>query len=392
MSSQRLQSALARAAEAIRSGPHSTPPDGQHRTRRLVIGDPQAEFTRFLAILDRHGLLGPEGWLLPEVQLISVGDHFDWGRPTEREEVASSALKLVAWMAAHPADQAVLLLGNHDLGRVGELAGFTDARFAAAQAEADGIYRGDDTDEARERDFLTRYPELPNVELAARDFGNFREVQRDWVAYLLRAGRFRVAFAAAEHLLVLHAGVTREDLHTVGLPESQQAHAPMVADALERALATAVAQWKEGPFSIPGLYQPGSASYGEGRGIFYHRPSLRPEDAAQRAATPRRRFDPHRLPPGLTQVVGHTRDKRSRELLAQPREGTRDGVLRYLVTDGTTLHYRHGAPPPAGPDEAVLVFTDGGMRESPLEAYELFDLDARASARPLGNTLQGEQG
>lgn len=392
MSSPRIQSALARAAEAVRRGPHSTPPDGQRRTRRLVIGDPQADLTRFLAILERHGVLGPEGWLRPEVQLVSVGDHFDWGRPAEREEGASSALRLVAWMAAHPADQAVLLLGNHDLGRVGELAGFTDARFAAAQVEADGIYQGDDTDEARERDFLARYPEVPTVELVARDFGNFREVQRDWVAYLLRAGRFRVAHAAAEGLLVLHAGVTREDLRAVGLPESQQAHAPTVADALERALAAAVAQWKEGPFSIPGLHQPGSAAYGEGRGIFYHRPSLRPEDAAHRAAMPRRRFDPHRLPPGLTQVVGHTRDKRSRELLALPKEGARDGVLRYLVTDGTTLHYSLGTPPPTGTGEAVLVFTDGGMRESPLESYELFDLDTRAPARPLGNELQGGQG
>jgi hypothetical protein len=392
VSSPRIQSALARATEAARRGPHSTPHDGQRRTRHLAIGDPQADITRFFAVLDRHGLLGPEGWLLPEVQLVSVGDHFDWGRAHEREEVATSALRLLAWMAAHPADQAVLLLGNHDLGRVGELAGFTDARFAAAQAEADRIYQGDDTDEARERDFLTRYPEVPNVELVARDFGTFREAQREWVAHLLRAGRFRVAHAAAEHLLVLHAGVTREDLREVGLPESQWAHAPSIADAFDRALGTAVAAWKQGPFSIPGLYHPGSAAYGEGRGIFYQRPSLRPEDAAWRAATPRRRFDPHRLPPGLTQVVGHTRDKRSRELLGLPPEEARDGVLRHLVTDGTTLRYRPGAPSPTGPGEAVLVFTDGGMRESPLELFELLDLDTRAPARPLGNAAPGGQG
>src|SRR4029079_18678171 len=120
-----------------------------------------------------------------------------------------------------------------------------------------------------------------------------------------------------------------------------------------RALDTAMASWKQGPFSIPGLYQPGSAAYGEGRGLFYQRPSRRPEDAAHHAATPRRRFDPHRLPPGLIQVVGHTRDKRSRELLALPHEEPRDGVLRHLVTDGTTLHYHPGTPPTARPGEAV---------------------------------------
>jgi hypothetical protein len=385
----RTEAALTRATEAVARGPHSTPPDGRPRSRHLAIGDPQADITRFLALLDRQGLLGPDGWLLPEVQLVSVGDHFDWGKAPEREEVATSALRLLAWMAAHPADQAVLLLGNHDLGRVGELADFTDARFAAAQVEADRIYQGDDTDEARERDFLTRYPEVPNVELVTRDFGTFREVQRDWVAHLLRVGRFRVAHAAAEDLLVLHAGVTREDLRGVGLPEARWAHAPSVADALNRALDAAVAAWKGGPLSVPGLYQPGSAAYGEGRGIFYQRPSLLPEDAAHRAATPRRRFDPHRLPPGLTQVVGHTRDKRNRELLALPREGARDGVLRYLITDGATLRYHPGAPPPASPHEAVLIFTDGGMRESPLESFELLDLDTRAPAVPPGEESRG---
>ncbi len=391
MSTPRIQAALARASEAVAGGPHSTPPDGHPRTRHLAIGDPQADITRFFSLLDRHGLLGPNGRLRPEVQLVSVGDHFDWGKASERAEVAASALRLLAWMASHPADQAVLLLGNHDLGRVGELADFTDARFLTAQAEADPLYQGDDTDAALEREFLSRYPEVPNVELIARDFGTFREEQREWVTWLLRARRFRVAHAAAEDLLVLHAGVTREDLRTVGLTEARWTHAPTVADTLNRVLDTAVAAWKEGPFSIPGLHQPGSAAYGEGRGIFYQRPSLRPEDAAHRAATPRRRFDPHRLPPGLTQVVGHTRDKRSRELLSLPLEETRDGVVRHLVTDGTTLHYRPGAPPPANPGEAVLVFTDGGMRESPLELFELFDLDTRAPAQPLGDAPQGEQ-
>lgn len=392
MSTPRIEAALARATEAAARGPHSTPPDGRRRSRHLAIGDPQADITRFLALLDRHGLLGPDGWLLPDVQLVSVGDHFDWGPPAEREQVATSALRLLAWMAAHPADQAVLLLGNHDLGRVGELATLTDARFAAAQAEADRLYRGDDTDEALERDFLSRYPEVPNVEMVARDFGTFREAQRDWVAYLLRAGRFRVALAAAEELLVLHAGVTREDLRTVGLPESDWNHAPRVADALNGALDAAVAAWTEGPLRIPGLHHPGNAEDGEGRGIFYQRASLRPEDAARHASTPRRRFDPHRLPAGLTQVVGHTRDKRSRELLSLPLEEVRDGALRFLVTDGTHLHYRAGTPPAAGPGEAVLVFTDGGMRESPLERFELFDLDARAPAAPLGDAGQEGHG
>jgi hypothetical protein len=379
VTSSRIQAALDNAARSAAGAPRSAPAESAPppRTLRVAIGDPQADLARFLAILDHQGLLGANGWLRPEVQLVSVGDHFDYGKAHEREMAARSALQLIAWLAAHPADQVIILAGNHDLGRVGELADFTDATFAEAQAEADRLYDGEDTDEVRERAFLARYPQVPTVELVSRDFGNFREAQRTWVTHLLRERRLRVAYAAGPELLVLHAGVTREDLGTVGISEDRQADAPAVAEALNRALDEAVEGWKGGRLVIPGLHHPGSADYGEGRGIFYHRPSLRPEEAERTRVTPRRRFDPHRLPLGLTQVVGHTRDKRSRELLCLPGE-VRDGVLRHLVTDGGRLAYAHGTPARTGPGEAVLVFTDGGMRECPIEAYELLDLDTRA--------------
>ncbi len=344
------------------------------------MGDPQADLEQVLAILAQHGVLGEDGWLQPGVQLVSVGDHFDWGKPEERAHAAASGLALVAWLAAHPSDQAVMLLGNHDLGRVGELAGFTDARFAIAQAEADRAYRGGDTDAAAEQAFLTRWPQVPSAELVARDFGNFREAQHTWVEHLLRVKRFRVAHAAGPDLLVLHAGVTREDLDLTGLPQARRADAGAVAEALNTALDTAVAAWTHGPLVIPGLHQPGDAARGEGTGIFYQRPSLLPEDAERARGTPRRRFDPRRLPLGLTQVVGHTRDKRNRSMLGLPSIGVHNGVLRHLVTDGTRVDYAHGPPPPPSPGAAVMVFTDGGMRECPADAYELLDLDARAAA------------
>jgi len=379
-----IQAAQARAAEAVARGPHSTPADGRHRHRQLAIGDPQADLDRFLDILAHHGLLGADGWLRPEVRLVSVGDHFDWGKPHEREAVAQSGLALVAWLAAHPADQAVMVLGNHDLGRVGELAGFTDATFAAAQAEADRAYGAGHTDEALEAAFLTRWPQVPSAELVARDFGNFRELQRVWVEHLLRARRFRTAYAAGPGLLVLHAGVTHEDLDVVGLPAARRSDAGAVADALNAAVDAAVAAWTGGPLEIPGLHRPGDAAGGEGVGIFYHRPSLKADDAGKVRQTPRRRFDPRRLPAGLTQVVGHTRDKRTRELLGFPAQDARDGVVRHLVTDGVRVDYAHGAPPPVGPGQAVLVFTDGGMRECPPREFELFDLETRVGARAAG--------
>jgi hypothetical protein len=383
VTSSRIQAALDNAAAHAAHAPHSAPPESSAPQRRIrvAIGDPQADITRFLAILERHGLLTEQGWLAPDVQLVSVGDHFDWGKAHERDAVARSALGLVAWLAAHPADQVIILAGNHDLGRVGELADFTDATFAQAQALSDGIYDGDDTDELRERTFLQQFPQVPTVELVSRDFGTFREEQRTWITFLLRAHRLRVAYAAGPNLLVLHAGVTQEDLGLVGVAPERYADARAVADALNGALDAAVEAWKGGRLIVPGLHHPGSADYGEGRGIFYQRPSLLPEEAERTRLTPRRRFDPLRLPAGLTQVVGHTRDKRSQELLRLP-VNMRDGVLRHLVTDGEHLTYAHGTPRSTGPEEAVLIFTDGGMRESPLEAFELFDLDTRTAARP----------
>lgn len=385
MSSSLIDAALARAEEAVARGPYSEPAEDRPRPRRLVVGDPQVDLWRFFTVLERHGLLGGDGRLRPEVQLVCVGDCFDWGGAHEREAVARSGLRLVAWLAAHPEDQAVLLLGNHDLGRVGELVDFSDERFAQAQAEADQVYRGGHVDEALEQAFLARWPQVPSAELVARDFSAYREEQRGWVEWLLRAGRWRVAHAAAEDLLVLHAGVTREDLRVAGLAESAWASAPAVAEALNGALAAAVEAWREGPLVVPGLHVPGSAAYGEGCGIFYHRPSLLPEEEARRASTPRRRFDPRRLPEGLVQVVGHTRDKRTRELLGLGREGARDGVIRHLVTDGVSTHYAPGSPPQrARAGEAVLVFTDGGLHYAPPESIELFDLGTRAAVRPVG--------
>ncbi|MFP2959944.1 metallophosphoesterase [Myxococcus sp. 1LA] len=382
-----IQAARARAAEAAAEAPNSVPAADHVWRRRLVIGDPQADLDRVLAILAHHGVLADDGWLRSDVQLISVGDHFDWGKPSERESAATSGLSLVAWLASHPANQAVMLLGNHDLGRVGELAGFTDARFAEAQAEADRIYQGGETDEAAERAFLARWPQVPSAELVARDFGNFREVQRAWVEHLLRVKRFRVAHAAASDVLVLHAGVTQEDLDVTRLQPSQREDAWQVAAALNAALDSAVAAWTQGPLVIPGLHQPGNAAQGEGTGIFYQRPSLLPEDTERVRGTPRRRFDPRRLPPGLTQVVGHTRDKRSLAMLGLSAVGARDGVLRHLVTNGTRVDYAHGAPPPPAPGAAMMVFTDGAMRECQAADYALFDLDTRAAAiapRPEG--------
>lgn len=382
MNNSRINAARERA-RADAASPTSAPADGRPRTIRAAIGDPQAAFETFLQVLDAHSLLGADGRLAPHVHLVSMGDHFDWGAPPDRDRAAESALQLLSWLAAHPEDQVTLLLGNHDLGRVCELADFDLPAFFEAQAQADRAYRGGDPDPELESDFLARYPHLPSSELIARDFSTFRPEQRALVTQLLRARRFRVAYPAAEDLLLCHAGVTRDDLDLAGVPPAAQRHAPDVAAALNAKLDEAVSRWRGGALHLEPLHQPGHAGRPAGRGIFYQRPACpegEPSDDFE--GPPRRRFDPHLLPGGLVQAVGHIRDRKCRRLLAgwaRP-EAACDGPLRFLRVEHDHVTYARGLPAPGEKDAATMLFLDGAMAFTDPRNFELLDLDAR---RPL---------
>lgn len=381
-----IDAALERAGEDSRSipGPDTLRrTDGKVRSRRIAIGDPQAPIERFFTILAEHALLGADGRLADDVMLVSMGDHFDYGKASERARAAEGGLRILSWLAAHPCDQVVILAGNHDLGRVGELARYEDAGFTAAQAEADAAYGDGTTDKALEAGFLARHPDVPSAEVVARDFSAFLARQRDLVLALLRGRRMRLAYAPAKDLLLVHAGITTDDLETIGV--GAHASAADIADALDDALAAAVARWKGAPLEIPGLHRPGSAKLGEGRGILYHRPSdPAREDPALFDGPPRRRYDPRRLPRGLVQAIGHIRDAKCRKLLAgwvaKDDSASPEGGLRSLRTDGTDVLYARGTPRDAGSSEAVMLFTDGGMAHADPDHYALLDLDARDTA------------
>ncbi len=337
--------------------------------RSVAIGDPQAPFERFLSILERHGLLGGDRRLADDVHLVSMGDHFDYGRAPERERAAAEGLALLEWLAAHPPEQVTLLLGNHDLARVCELAPFTDDSFATAHREARALY---DTD-ADAADFLSRYPHVPDAECLARDYSCFVTAQRDLVSELLRNGRFRLA---AEHrgLLLVHAGVTLDDLDAIGIAATD---ARTVADGLNRFLSERVERWAGGAIDLSPLHQVGSAATGEGRGALYHRPcdpSTQP--AARLVGPPRRRFDPRTLPSAFPQAIGHIRDDKCRELMPHwsTATPTGDGPLRSLVVSADSTSYQAGCA-----SEARLYFLDGGMAHAAADAYQLFDLDRRAA-------------
>ncbi len=364
---ERIERAEKEARRVARLLPARASTDGPTRTRRVAIGDPQAPLATFLAVLDHHGLLGDNGWLAPDVFLVSMGDHFDWGATKDVGRAAADGLALLSWLAHHSEDQVVLIAGNHDLGRVGELAAFDDASFARMQEEAVVAYGSGEVDHDAERDLLARWPMIPSAELGARDFAAFEVAQRTLVAHLLVQGRFHLAWTPSEELLLLHAGVTAPQLERLDIDPSSGA--VTIARGLQRHLMDAARSWPGPParFEIPGVHRPGDAASGEGDGLLYHRAAHE-----QRA----RRFDPRALPRGLTQAIGHVRDKKSRELLgpawtdgAEPS----DGPVRHLVTDGTTVAYARGVPPRCA-GLATMLFLDGGMNYTDPSRYELLTL------------------
>jgi len=377
MESRSIRNAVSLALEVARGRPLSPPANGVPRRFRVAIGDPQAPLERFLTILGRGGLLTDSGRLRPEVQLLSIGDHFDWGTRDERAQATREGLAILAWLAMHPADQVLLCAGNHDLARVGEHASLDDEAFARIRAEADAAYVDGRSDRTLERTFLQRAPMFPSVEVASRDLSTFSAAQRDWVGHLLSARRLRLAHALGPSLLASHAGITLDELSAIGVAPALAADAPRLARALNLALDTAWALRRpQRALHIPGLYRAGSAAGREGAGMVYHRAMLSGGALGDvGGSTPRRRYPPARLPAGLTQVIGHVRDKKSRELFGLPTAHARDGVLRQLTVTGHRVDYSHGTRGIAGADEAVVLHIDGGMRSCPAAEYQLLDVD-----------------
>lgn len=353
--------------------------------RRVAIGDPQAPFSTFLAILRHHGLLAANGRLADDVQLVSIGDNFDWGHQTHREEATREARQLLEWLASHPPEQAIVLAGNHDLARVAELLSFSDADWQQVRAEADEVARS-----GGEEAFLARHPELPKAQVASRDFATFDVAQRDLVLRLLEEGRYRLAFAPQANVLLTHAGVTIDDLEGIDVPATNPA--PVLADKLNEALDDALAQWnRKTAFAIPRLHRPGSAADGEARGILFHRPANpdAEQDPQQFAGPLQRRYDARRLPAGLTQAVGHIRDNKCRTLLGDWADGApaMDGPLRSLRVRDGVVSYRHGIFDDRRPDDATMLFLDGGMAHARVEEYQLLDLDRLQAIMPPSTTM-----
>jgi hypothetical protein len=324
-----------------------------------------------------------------------MGDHFDY-KLEEGMTVADAARQgeaLLTWLASHPPDQVVLLGGNHDLARVMELAGISDAAWAEARALGHRVEELDAQSPVRAAlaaEFHARFPDVPTADLARRDLQSFTVTQRSLVRALLLHGRMRLAAVGrlpggGTEVLLTHAGVTQRELRMLGLSEG--AGARQVAEALQQLLAEAVARvaagWMAGgtaPLSLHPLNVTGRTRQ-EGGGLLHHRPALKASekdpDWCFRAESPRR-FEPHALPPGLVQVAGHVSHRRCVTGLGHlvddaSRAVERASVRTLSVAGQGGGSYRVGLHPPAE-GAATLYLVDPSFSEFEETAFEWLTL------------------
>jgi len=367
-----------------------------------AIGDPQTTFAQLTAVLRAHDLLDDDGALRPGVALLSVGDHFDFGSADELAGARRAGVEILRWLDAQ--DDAHVLLGNHDISRVTELARFSDERFAAARAAAAPIEalrkeRGAEDPEviAHTETFLSRFPDLPTTEIADRDYSAFTEEQRALVVDLLLRDRVRLACVAqlpsGRDALVTHASVTRRELDQLGVAGDAGAHEVARAlNAFLRARVEAVRdEWEAGehvPLDLTPVHLPGRRGE-EGGGLLYHRPTNyeRPgadPDALAWQKKLARRYAPTSLPRGLVQVCGHVSHKKCLEELRgfdlSRADEVQEGHLRKLVVAEGVAYGPTSLPEPDG--AAVLWLIDGGMNRVAAADYQLLPLTALVPVDP----------
>jgi hypothetical protein len=354
--------------------------------RFFAIGDLQTRFEHLRAVLTEKGYLGSGGWLRPEVGLVAMGDYFDFGSANppagaELEARSREGVRILEWLAAHPPDQVVILLGNHDAVRVTELAGTSDDEFAAAR---DLALRAHASQADVDHEFSLRFPGIPTPESARRDFATFHSCQRQALQKQLLAGRVVLGAVGERHgrsLLITHAGVTLREIGLLGLPAT--ADAREICRALGEWLHDRVGRVREAweldeaaPLDLAPLHVAGT-SHREAGGLLSHRPA-NPDLASEVDPDRPRRFHPLDLPPGLGQVCGHTRaGKAAHELRPWATEralAVRPGALRTLRVAGDEVTYDAGVLEGAG-GSALLYLVDVGLDEAPPEHVDLLEFD-----------------
>lgn len=369
-------------------------------SRCVAIGDAQAPLATYFTVLAEQNLLGDDGMLAPDVSILSIGDHFDYASP-DLAQSSREGYALLRWLAEHPPQQAIILLGNHDTVRVQDLGGFSDRRFEAARALALQIEqlaqihgdRSASVEQARNQ-FYIEYPEITKPELAKRDYDSFTTAQRELVIRLMLAGRCQLAAVGklpnSREILLTHAGVIKRDLQVLGL--NGEVSPVVIASRINKWLKDAVNRvrpaWERGeliPLDLSPLHIAGTGGR-EGGGLLFHRPANpdRPtslDDSKRECAKEfgderPRRYHPQELPLGLIQACGHTgHSKCLEELVPWVSEAAKKmvlGKLRTLRVTPDQVNYDVGID--LDGNEAALLMIDGEMNRVCPQDYEVLNL------------------
>lgn len=358
--------------------------------RIFAMGDLQAPFARVLAVLQHHNALSPQGRLAPDVQLITLGDYFDYGT-ANLAAVAAEGIATLRWLTSHTAEQCTIILGNHDTVRVVEFAQVpSDAEFQQAARRARELRAITDLADRRHAlaEFHNHYPWAPPPNYVARDFAAFTCEQRNLLRELLLHRRFALAVAArlpdGRDALLSHAGVTVRELTLLGL--SATTPPTTVAAALQDVLTAAVCacetSWqlqRNQPLSLAPL-QIAATAHAESGGLLFHRPANPARSDAdptwEFATQAPRRFAPTSLP-RFHQVVGHTTHRKLMQLAGTwptaATPATAPGKLRTLRVTATTVEYQAALSRPRSGSTDVI-FIDGELHSTAPEAYELLPL------------------
>jgi len=380
----RVRLAVERAHDLATRPTRALPPRTEP-ARWFAVGDPQSSPERFFTFLDRAGALGDDGMLRGDVGLLSIGDHFDYGLDAER--AARDGLAIVRWLSEHPPSQTVLIAGNHDLCRVGELAFETDESFAKARAIGERVMALEKIDpnlpEIAELTaaFHQRFPRIPGPRLAGRDFNGFTTEQRRVVQSLLVQRRFALAATGDvddTRALFIHAGVGPRELSLLGVAVEPEPLARALNAWLDRAVDRVAEAWSRGEsaaLDLEPLHIAGTTGV-EGGGFLYHRPVNLQRTEVPDPVRPRR-FDARALPRDLLQVVGHTAHRKSREEL-RPWVGARaaaidNGGIRTLRVTDDGPHYEMGVLPHER-GAATMIMIDAGMSDPTIDEYPLLPI------------------
>lgn len=350
--------------------------DGRIPRRWFAIGDPQTTFNRFLRILRGHALLDANGRLRDDVGLVSIGDHFDFdGAGRALADVGRDGIDILGWLADHPRDQVVILMGNHDAARVMELSHETDESFARAREVAE---------KGNLKSFIAEFPRIPTPGIAKVDYGCFSVEQRTLVQKLLLAGRMRLACVArrgGQPLLLTHAGVTDVQVTELAVQPTPESLALALDAQLREAVDQVRPAWERGDaatLTLAPLHFAGRAGR-EGGGLLYHRASAGADEKGPSAPIAARRFHPRLLPRGLVQACGHTGHHKSLKELApwatkDAAARARGGLRTLSVAGESSIAYDLGIHPPRA-DHATVYMIDIEMNRPDVTEYPLLDLE-----------------